>query len=37
MSADGTVNISSISTDILITGSKTLVLDCLNASLIDKS
>lgn len=37
MSADGTVNIATISTDILVTGNKTLVLDCLNASLTDKS
>ena len=37
MSAEGTVNIASISTDLLVTGNKTLVLDCLNASLTDKS
>ena len=37
MSEDGTVNITEITTDILKTGSKTLVLDCLNASLTDKA
>ena len=35
MSADGTVNITSVSTDLLTQGSKVLVLDCLNASLTD--
>lgn len=37
MSADGVVNIASISTDLLVTGTNTLVLDCLNASLVDKA
>lgn len=37
MTEDGTVNISSISTDLLVNGSNTLVLDCLNASLTSKS
>lgn len=35
MSADGTVNITSVSTDLLTQGSKILVFDCLNASLTD--
>ena len=35
MSADGTVNITSVSTDLLTQGSKVLVFDCLNASLTD--
>ena len=36
MSEDGTVNITSVSTDLLTQGSNMLVLDCLNASLTDE-
>ena len=35
MTAEGVVNITAVSTDLLKQGSNTLVLDCLNASLTD--
>ena len=35
MTAEGVVNITAVSTDLLTQGSNTLVLDCLNASLTD--
>jgi hypothetical protein len=36
-SSDKSVNIAEISTDLLKQGNKTLVLDCLNASLTDEN
>ena len=35
MTEAGVVNITSVSTDLLSQGSKVLILDCLNAALID--